>query len=200
VQLDAAYHAKVREFYQMRTEVHVHGTILLRSGTTAAQIEEALKPWLEYIDEDGLADVKSVHPDEPGIVFDRKRRLLEVCWTGDVGRSFRQILAEALDNLNPFSEEAAPFDITYYHDDGRDEFDAMFVGPTLEAIREAQRRRMLDDLGNLLSRQFSDGEVSQVLALVNQLFERNWQVKETTGESAATGEMPVAPIGRRQLH
>jgi hypothetical protein len=184
----------------MRTEVHVHGTILLRSGTTASQIEEALRPWLEYIDEDSLADVKSVHPDEPGVVFDRKRRLLEVCWTGDVGRSFRQVLAEALENLNPYSEEASPFDITYYHDDGRDEFDAMFVGPTVEAIREAQRRRMLDDLGALLSRQFAEGEVSQVLALVNQLFERNWQLQQPAGKSATSDEPTAAPVSRRQLH
>src|SRR5258705_13644886 len=59
----------------MRMEAHIHGTVLLRAGTTTTQIEEALRPWLEYIDEDNMADAKSVHPDEPGLVFDRRRRV-----------------------------------------------------------------------------------------------------------------------------
>ncbi len=112
----------------MRMEVHVHGTVLLRAGTTTSQIEEALRPWLEYIDEDNLADAKSVHPDEPGVVFDKRRRVLEVCWTGDVGRSFHQIISGALASLNPFSEEAAAFEVSYYLEDGQDEFSMVFVG------------------------------------------------------------------------
>lgn len=183
----------------MRVEVHVHGTVLLKSGTSSAQIEAALRPWLEYIDEDNVADVKSVHPDEPGMVFDRRRRVLDVCWTGDVGRSFRQVLAESLDALNGFSEEAAPFDITFYHDDGRDEFDLIFVGPTVEAIRQAQRRRMIEDLQLLLKRQFNDAEAGQVLALVNQLFERHWQSSESSDQAAAA-EPTSAPFSRKQLH
>ncbi len=182
----------------MRVEVHVHGTVLLKSGTTSTQIETALRPWLEYIDEDNIADVKSVHPDEPGIVFDRRRRVLDVCWTGDVGRSFRQALSESLDALNRFSEEAAPFDITYYHDDGRDEFDLLFVGPSVQAINQAQRRRMMEDLQLLLKRQFNDAEAGEVLALVNQLFERHWQ----SGSSAQTAaaEPAAVPLSRKQLH
>ncbi len=134
----------------MRMEAHVHGTVLLRAGTTASQIEEALRPWLEYIDEDNLADAKSVHPDEPGVVFDKRRRVLEVCWTGDVGRSFHQIVSGALASLNPFSEEAAAFEVSYYLEDGQDEFSMVFVGPTPETIYEAQRRRMIEDVQNLL--------------------------------------------------
>ena len=98
----------------MRMEAHIHGTVLLRAGTTTTQIEEALRPWLEYIDEDNMADAKSVHPDEPGLVFDRRRRVLEVCWTGDVGRSFHQTVADALAALSPFSEEASAFEVSYY--------------------------------------------------------------------------------------
>ncbi len=183
----------------MRVEVHVHGTILLKAGTTSAQIETALRPWLEYIDEDNLADARSVHPDEPGIVFDRRRRVLDVCWTGDVGRSFRQILAEAFDELNRFCEEAASLDITYYHEDGRDEFDVMFVGPSAEAIHQAQRARMMEDLQHLLSRQFSDGDSAQVLALVNELFERNWQSQKGGGETSSAEPADVVPA-RKQLH
>jgi hypothetical protein len=183
----------------MRVEVHVHGTILLKAGTTAAQIEAALRPWLDYVDEDTLADAKSVHPDEPGIVFDRRRRVLDVCWTGDVGRSFRQILGDALDALNGFSEEAASFDITYYHDDGRDEFDVMFVGPTPDAIHQARQHRMLEDLQHLLAREFNETDSGQVLALVDRLFERNWQQRQGSSQSAASDE-PEAPVSPKQLH
>jgi hypothetical protein len=182
----------------MRVEVHVHGTVLLKAGTTSTQIETALRPWLEYVDEVHLADAKSAHADEPGLVFDRRRRVLDVCWTGDVGRSFRQILAQAFDALNPFCEEAVPFDITYYHDDGRDEFDVMFVGPTVEAIHEAQRARMMEDLQDLLARQFSDADTGQVLALVNELFERNWQAKKSATDAAAP-DMAALPANK-QLH
>jgi hypothetical protein len=182
----------------MRVEVHVHGTVLLKSGTTSTQLEAALRPWLEYIDEDSLSDAKSAHLDEPGIVFDRKRRVLDVCWTGDVGRSFRQILAESFDALNGFCEEAVAFDITYYHEDGRDEFDVMFVGPTADLIHEAQRARMMEDLQLLLTRQFSDTDAGQVLALVNELFERNWQAKKSAADAAAPDESTLP--ARKQLH
>ena len=114
----------------MRIECHVHGNIPLRHGVTAAQVEAALKPWLEYIDEDSLADAHSVYEDEPGIVFDGHERLLELCWTGDVGRTFRETIESALTGLNPYTERAAEIEVSYYHDDGQDEFGIVFVGPT----------------------------------------------------------------------
>ncbi|HEX4986201.1 MAG TPA: DUF6806 family protein [Burkholderiales bacterium] len=185
----------------MRMEAHIHGTVLLRPGTTTAQIEEALRPWLEYIDEDNLADAKSVHPDEPGLVFDRRRRVLEVCWTGDVGRSFHQTVAAALSALNPFSEEAAAFEISYYLEDGKDEFSLVFVGPTPDSIFEAQRGLMIEDVRNLLARQFSDPEIDQVVALVNQLFERNAKTAVSGAQSSPGSSEPLPmPPGRKHLH
>ena len=183
----------------MRVEVHVHGTILLRNGTSADQMESALRPLLDYIDEDSLSDVRSIHPDEPGMVFDRSRRVIEICWTGDVGRSFRQLLAEALDALNAYCEEAAPVDITYYHEDGRDEFDVIFVGPTPESIDRARRQRMMEDLQQVLSRDFDDAEITQVLNLVNQMFDRRWASGRRESGPAAT-ETPPVSTRRRHLH
>jgi hypothetical protein len=185
----------------MRMEVHVHGTILLRAGTTPAQIDQALRPWLEYMDEDNIADTKSVHADEPGILFDRRRRVLEVCWTGDVGRSFHQIISDALAALNPLSEEAAAFEVSYYQDDGKDEFSLMFVGPTPELIFETQQRLMLEDLHNLLARQFSDAEIAEITGVVNQLFERQRAGGPAAGKSGtgASGVVPMPP-GRKHLH
>lgn len=185
----------------MRMEVHVHGTVLLRAGTTPTQIEEALRPWLEYIDEDNLTDAKSVHPDEPGVLFDKRRRVLEICWTGDVGRSFHQIISDALAALNPFSEEASAFDVSYYLEDGQDEFSVVFVGPTPDTIREAQRRRMIEDVQNLMTRQFTEPEVAEVTALVNQLFERNWKGAAAAAQTgSAASEVGPMPSGRKHLH
>src|SRR5438552_6901538 len=58
----------------MHTEVHVHGTVLLKNGVSQTDIELALRHWFDYVDVDGLADARSAHQDEPGIVFDRRRR------------------------------------------------------------------------------------------------------------------------------
>ncbi len=182
----------------MRIEVHVHGNVPLRAGVTAMQVEAALKPWLEYIDEDSLADARSVYEDEPGIVFDGRERLLEICWTGDVGRAFRDAVETALRGLDPYTERAAEIEVTYYHDDGQDEFGVVFVGPTPEAIHEAQRQAMIEDVSHILARQFGESEIGEVVAQLNQLFKR-------TAPAAGAGRPPatapaLAPSSRRRLH
>lgn len=182
----------------MRIEVHVHGNVPLRAGVTAAQVEAALKPWLEYIDEDSLADARSVHEDEPGIAFDGRERLLEICWTGDVGRTFREAVETALQGLNPYTERAAEIEVTYYHDDGQDEFGVVFVGPTAEAIHEAQRQAMIEDVSHILARQFGDSEIGEVVALLNQLFQRTAPAAGA-GRPQATAPA-LAPSTRRRLH
>ena len=183
----------------MRIEVHVHGNIPLRAGVTSAQIEAALKPWLEYIDEDSLADARSVYEDEPGIAFDARERLLEICWTGDVGRAFREAIESALQALNPYTERAAEIEVTYYHDDGQDELGIVFVGPTPEAIHEAQRQAMIEDVSHILARQFGDSEIGEVVAQLNELFQRT--APGTTGGRPQQATAPtLAPSNRRRLH
>ena len=156
----------------MHTEVHVHGTVVLRSGVTQTEIEQALRPWFDYVDLDGLADARSAHPDEPGATFDRRRRSLEICWTGYVGRNFQNALEAAFQSLSPYSEEAAALEVSYYHEDGQDEHGWVFVGPTAEAILEMQRRQMAEDVAALFARHFGDAEIGEAVALVNQLFAR----------------------------
>src|SRR6266571_4157117 len=114
----------------MHTEVHVHGTVLLKSGVSQTDIELALRHWFDYVDVDGLADARSAHQDEPGIVFDRRRRSLDICWTGYVGRNFQHSLEGAFESLSPYSEEAAAVEVSYYQEDGQDEHSWVFVGPT----------------------------------------------------------------------
>lgn len=183
----------------MRIEVHVHGIISLRTGTTQSHVENALRPWLEYMDEDSLADAKSVHQDEPGINYDNRRRALEICWTGDVGRNFRRCVEESLQALSAFAEQTSVVEISYYHDDGQNEFGVVFVGPTPEAIHDAQRRRMLEDVSLLLSRHFGQEEIGEVVDVVNRLFARNWDERSASGATAST-EVVLTPGTRKHLH
>src|SRR5258708_24393779 len=153
----------------MHTEVHVHGTVPLKSGVSQTEIELALRSWFDYVDVDGLADARSAHQDEPGIVFDRRRRALDICWTGYVGRNFQRSLEGAFESLSPYSEEAAAVEVSYYQQDGQDEHSWVFVGPTPHSIRDMQKRRMIDHLSSLLSRHFGDAEIGEVTATVHQL-------------------------------
>jgi hypothetical protein len=184
----------------MRVEVHVHGNIQLRAGITLAQLEAALQPWLEYLDVENIDEAKSVHRDEPGIVYDSRRRQLELCWTGDVGRNFRKVIEESLQSLCRYCEQAAEVQLSYYHEDGRDEIGIVFVGPTADSIHEAQRRRMVEDLSNILARHFGQQEVAEVVTLVNELFSRSWIQKSASGEAGIATE-PVPNLkGRKHLH
>lgn len=184
----------------MRIEVHVHGNVSLRAGTTLSHVETALRPWLEYIDEDSLADTKSVHQEEPGIGYDVRRRTLEICWTGDVGRNFRRCIEESLQALSAFADQTSVVELSYYHDDGQNEFGVVFVGPTPEAIHEAQRRRMMEDVSLLLSRHFGEEEIGEVVTVVNKLFSQNWEQRASSGSTSITAEVVLTPGARKHLH
>jgi Family of unknown function (DUF6806) len=165
----------------MRLEVHVHADIPILEGVSRKQIEQAFAPWLEYLDADTLADVKSLEADEPGVRFDDKELMLLVCWTGEIGRSFDGALESSLDNLGPYCHEAVEVDLTLYHENGDQESRLLFVGPTAQSIREAQRRCMIEDVTAILERQFDKGKCVEVAALVNQLFDRDWKEKAAGG-------------------
>jgi len=180
----------------MHTEVHVHGTVPLKSGVSQTEVELALRPWFDYVDVDGLADARSAHQDEPGIVFDRRRRALDICWTGYVGRNFQEALERAFDSLSPYSEEAAAVEVSHYHEDGQDEHGWVFVGPTPEAIGDMQRRRVMDDVSALLARHFGEAEIGEVTALVNQLFVRH----AAEGPQERTALRPSGASGKKHLH
>ena len=55
----------------MRTEVHVHGSVFLCKGVRVAQIDQAMRPWLDYLDVDTIADAGChggvAHPRSPCI-------------------------------------------------------------------------------------------------------------------------------------
>ena len=117
----------------MRHEVHVHADIPILEGVSRRQIEQAFAPWLEYLDADGLADVKSLEPDEPGLKFDEKELILYVCWTGEIGRSFHPALEQALENIGPYCYEAVEVDLNIYLENGDQ------MAPVLQAFSSDKR-------------------------------------------------------------
>ncbi|MBI2317573.1 MAG: hypothetical protein HYY28_15040 [Betaproteobacteria bacterium] len=183
----------------MHTEVHVHGTVPLRPQAAQNELELALAPWLEYVDIENLSEARSANQDEPGVVFDKRRRVLEICWTGWVGRNFQRALDAAFEALSPYAEEAAGVEVTYYHEDGRDERGMAFVGPTPESILDAQRRAMGEDLTALLSRHFGEVEIREVVGLVDQIFDRRWAEGAPARDAGVSEHLPRHP-GKKHLH
>lgn len=103
----------------MRMEVHVHGSLYLLKGVARAQVEAALRPWLDYLDIEHLEEARSLEPEEPGIVLDDRNRVLEICWTGEIGRSFQRCLEDSMNALGPLTEQAAEVEVSFYHETGQ---------------------------------------------------------------------------------
>jgi hypothetical protein len=182
----------------MRMEVHVHGSAFLCKGVRLAQAEQALRPWLDYLDVEHIADAHSLEREEPGITFDNRERVVNICWTGEVGRSFHNRLTEALHNLGPLTEYASEIEVTYYPDHGDDEFYQMFIGPTPEAIHEFRRQCVVEDVSHLLARHIGKPEVDQVGALINELFDKGAAIQPATPDSNVTST--VIPLHPRNKH
>ena len=184
----------------MRLEVHVHADIPILEGVSKRQLEAAFAPLLEYLDADGLGDAKSLEPDEPGIKFDDKDLILYVCWTGEIGRSFHGALEAALENLGPYCYEAVEVDVTTYLENGEQESKLLFVGPTPQAIHEAQRRCMIEDVAAILGRQFEKEQVAQVTALVNEMFDRDWKERASQQKKPERAFETYTRPSRKNLH
>jgi hypothetical protein len=185
---------------KMRMEVHVHGTAFLCKGVHLTQVEHALRPWLDYLEVDTIEKVQSLEREEPGIRFDVKEQALDMCWTGEVGRSFQARLTEAFQALGPLTEYASEITLTSYHDSGKEEFQQIFIGPSAEAIHEIRRQCVEEDLGALLSPHFDKTRVDQVANMVNQMFDEEWKRRPAEKEAAvATPALQPHPRNRH-LH
>jgi hypothetical protein len=185
----------------MRLEVHLHGYIYLCEGVTRRQVETAMRPLFDYLDVENMGEVLSLEEDQPGIVYHQRDFGLELCCTLEVGGSFFAALEGAMSGIGRLAEQATSIEVILYHPDGRDETQLIFIGPTPAAIYDAQRRRMVEDVSVLLSRQFKEAATNEVVALINDLFrrERNAQpVGEEIDESPSM-QIPGA-AGRRRLH
>ena len=184
----------------MQIEVHVHGSAFLCKGVQLAQVEHVLRPWLEYLDGDSISKAQSLEREEPGIRFDTKEQALDVCWTGYVGRSFHLRLEEAFQALGPLTEYASEITVTYYYDNGKEEFQQIFVGPSAEAIHEIRRQCVEEDMSALLSPRFDKPRVERVTTMVNQMFEEEWK-KRPSDEDKVVAPAVLHPHPRnRHLH
>ena len=116
-----------------------------------------------------------------------------------MGRNFHAQITEAFQNLGPLTEYASEVEVTYYPENGEDEFYQMFVGPSPEAIHDFRRQCVVEDVSSLLSRHLGKPETEQVAALINQLFDATGATKPQTGEEQA-GSSTVIPLHPRNRH
>jgi hypothetical protein len=188
----------------MRLEVHLHGYIYLCEGVTRRQVETAMRPLFDYLDVENMGEVRSLEENQPGIVYHQRDFGLELCCTLDVGNSFFAALESAMSAMGLLAEQGTAVEVILYHADGRDETQLIFIGPSPEAIYDAQRRRMVDDVSNLLRRQFSEAGTDEVVKLLNDLFRRERgkaaaAAADEPQEDFPSTQMPGS-IGRRRLH
>lgn len=171
--------------YNAPFEIHVHGDVPLRSDVVLAQVQEALKPLWTYAGANSLAaGARSSYEEEPGIRFNAKEHLLQMCWTVGGDEDFRQVMEEACMGLNDIAAAGAPIEVSFYdaafdddNEDGdddqeesRDDFMMCFVGPTPAAILQVQRDMLVRDVAHLMERHFEADELGPVVQAIDQLF------------------------------
>ncbi len=168
--------------YNAPFEIHVHGQVQLRSDVTFGQLQDALRPLWKYAGARSLADgAASAYEEEPGIQFDAKSHVLQMCWTVRGDENFRQSLDEMCMSLNELAELGAAIEVTFYDaefdeeeaaedEEARDDFVMLFVGPTPAAIMQVQRDLLVQDVVNLMERHFDGAELGGVVAEIDKLF------------------------------
>jgi hypothetical protein len=170
--------------YNAPFEIHVHGDVPLRSDVTFAQIQEALKPLWKYAGAKSLADgATSTYEEEPGIRFEQKEHMLQMCWTVPGDEDFKQALDEMCMSLNELSERGAAIEVSFYDaefdeddeeppedEESRDDFVMLFVGPNPAAIMQVQRDLLVQDVIHTMERHFDASELSGVVAEIDKLF------------------------------
>lgn len=168
--------------HQSPFEIHVHGDIRLREDVNYDLIQEALRPLWTYAGARSLIDAAPSHyEDEPGIRFDPKEHLLQICWTVEGDDDFRLAMDETCMGLNDIAAVGAPIEVSFYDVDfddeepgseqeARDDFVMCFVGPTPAAIMQVQRDMLVQDVVSLMERHFDASELGDVVGAIDRLF------------------------------
>ncbi|MCO5103635.1 MAG: hypothetical protein M9919_06460 [Burkholderiaceae bacterium] len=190
-------------------EIHLHGDVPLRPEVGYEQLQEALKPLWKYSGARSLADgAASAYEEEPGIEFDAKRHVLQMCWTVRGDDDFRQSLDEMCMNLNDLADQGAAIEVTFYdvefdeddeeeEGDSRDDFTIVFVGPTPAAIMQVQRDLLVQDVVNMMERHFDGAELGGVVAEIDKLFTQRF---DALVNSLEIGRPPRGPGGAGGSH
>lgn len=193
--------------YNAPFEIHVHGQVPLRADAGYDQLQEALKPLWKYAGARSLADgAASAYEEEPGIQFDAKGRMLQMCWTVRGDEDFRQSLDEMCMSLNDLAEQGAAIEVTFYDaefdedeaDEGtesRDDFVMLFVGPTPAAIMQVQRDLLVQDVVNMMERHFDGSELGGVVSEIDKLFSQRFDALVNSLEIGKPPRGPGGPSG-----
>jgi hypothetical protein len=168
--------------YNPPFEIHVHGDVRLRDDVDYPQIQEALKPLWHYTGAKSLVDgAASSYEDEPGIRFDPKEHVLQICWTVEGDEDFRHAIDEACMGLNDVAATGAHIEVSFYdvefdeeeappEAESRDDFVMCFVGPTPAAIMQVQRDLLVQDVVHMMERHFDASELGDVVSAIDRLF------------------------------
>lgn len=169
--------------YDKPFEIHVHGDIPLRPDVVLSHVQEALRPLWVYAGAESLqTGARSSYEEEPGIRFNAKEHMLQICWTVTGDDDFRQVMEEACMGLNDIAATGAPIEVSFYdaqyddeseeppEEESRDDFMMCFVGPTPAAILQVQRDMMVRDVVHMMERHFEANELDPVVAAIDKLF------------------------------
>lgn len=168
--------------YDPPFEIHVHGDVRLRDDVDHKQLEEALKPLWHYTGARSLVDAAPSHyEDEPGIRFDPREHVLQMCWTVQGDDDFRMAMDEACMGLNDIASAGAAIEVSFYDTEfdeeeadseaeARDDFVMCFVGPNPAAIMQVQRDMLVQDVVHLMERHFDASELGEVVGAIDKLF------------------------------
>lgn len=172
-------------------EIHVHGQIFLRRDVQIADIKEAMSPLWRYAGartyEQGAI---SAYEEEPGMQFDAKEHVFQLCWTVRGSEEVRSALDEVCMNLNDLAAKGCVLEVTFYdrdfdemddedeppvhEEDSRDDFFLLFIGPTPADIMQVQRDLLVQDMVTLLERHFDSSELKGVVGEVDRLFDQRF--------------------------
>ncbi len=199
--------------YNAAFEIHVHGEVMLRPEVTFEQLQEALKPIWKYAGARSLTDAAtSTYEEEPGLRFDPKEHMLQMCWTVPGEDDFRQAADDMCMNLNELTSKGAAIEVTFYDvefdeeedgdGDSRDDFVMLFVGPDPAAIMQVQRDLLVQDVVNMMERHFDGAELAGVVAEIDKLFGQRFDALVNSLEVGraprGTGGAPGAGHGGRR--
>ena len=190
--------------YNAPFEIHVHGQVLLRAEVTFEQLQDALQPLWSYAGGRSLAaGAASAYEEEPGIQFDAKERMLQMCWTVSGDQDFRQALDDVCMGLNELAEEGAAIEVTFYDaefdeeegdrsQEARDDFVMLFVGPNPAAIMKVQRDMLVQDVVQMMERHFESSELVGVVSEIDKLFMQRF---DSLLSSLEIGKLPPSGGG-----